>query len=51
MTEEYENSLRLTRRQSRELHFHNWDSFDQTRGDSSNADDLRCKDANNRTIS
>ena len=31
MTEEYGNSLRSTRRQSRELHFHNWDSFHQTR--------------------
>jgi hypothetical protein len=43
MTEEYENSLRSTRRQSRELHFHYWDSFHQTRGDPSDAGDFRCK--------
>ena len=28
MTEEYGNALLSTRRQSRELDFHNWDNFD-----------------------
>ncbi len=28
MTEEYANALLSTRRQSRELDFHNWDDFD-----------------------
>ena len=28
MTEEYWNALLSTRRQSRELDFHNWDNFD-----------------------
>ncbi len=28
MTEEYGNALLSTRRQSRELDFHNWDDFD-----------------------
>jgi hypothetical protein len=29
MNEEYENNMPRTRRQSRELDFHNWDNFNR----------------------